>query len=460
MTFIFGLPAHTIARMTSTNQPDQRRPRFSALTAAEIAKIATALQPLVGAQIQDCLQTTSEIGLAFYHERKTLWLWFDLNPMRPLVVRVQDKAPNRKKISRPLTLFIRSHLLGRRLQSVIADLTRGRLLVFSFHRAADEEIQGPCEIEVRLFPHGQNVIAKNGQKSVAENKPKELHATDDSFAIEDSTTRSWEEIEEYWWNTQKAKPSGVAAKADDAAVIERDWRRAIEKKEKALERMNEELLNKTSNSFSEIGEWLKIHRTLDVRPEWASFINSQKSLSWNIDECFRKAKENIRKSSGTRERLKLVETELEKLRASGPAGFMKGREKAQQVGAQNLLSRAEAKGRRHQVADDLDVYIGKSAADNLSLLRRAQSFDYWLHLRDQPGSHAILKRTRTRQVTDAEFIEAGRWLIEQSLGKRVQELKGESHDMLIVECRFVRPIKGDKLGRVNYSNDRVLRLKF
>ena len=443
-----------------TVAPTDQRPRFSALTAAEVARIATSLQPLVGAQIQDCLQTTSELGLAFYHERKILWLWFDLNAMRPLVVRIPDKPPNRKKISRPLTLFIRSHLLGRRLQSVIADLARGRVLVFSFHRAGDEKIQGPCEIEVRLFPHGQNVIATNGTKSVAENKPKDLHATDSSFASEDATTRSWEEIEEHWWKNQKAKPTGVAAKADDAAAIERDWRRAIEKKEKALEHMKEELVSKTKNSYAEVGEWLKVHRTLEVKSEWAPYIDPKKSISWNIDECFRKAKDGIRKASGTRDRLKIVEAELEKLRANGPAGFMKGREKARETGEKNLLSRAEAKGRRHAVADDLDVYIGKSAADNLSLLRRAQSFDYWLHLRDQPGSHAILKRTRARQVTDAEFTEAGRWLIEQSLGKRVQELKGESHDILIVECRFVRPIKGDKLGRVNYSNDRVLRLRF
>ena len=125
----------------------------------------------------------------------------------------------------------------------------------------------------------------------------------------------------------------------------------------------------------------------------------------------------------------------------------------------NFLVKAEAKGRRHKIGDDLEVYVGKSAADNLAILRRAQPFDYWLHLRERPGSHAILRRTRGRTVSDAELIEAGRWVIEQSTGQRVRELKGERFDLLIVECRFVRPIKGDRLGRVNYSNDRVIHIK-
>ena len=63
-------------------------------------------------------------------------------------------------------------------------------------------------------------------------------------------------------------------------------------------------------------------------------------------------------------------------------------------------------------------------------------------------------------VTDGEFLQAGQWVIEQSLGARASEHKGERFDMLIVECRFVRPIKGDRLGRVNYANDRVMSVRY
>jgi predicted ribosome quality control (RQC) complex YloA/Tae2 family protein len=414
--------------------------------------------------LQECLQTESELGLAFYHERKVHWLWFDLHPLRPMVVRLNEKPPSRKKTTRPFLLFVRSRLLGRRLASVKADIARGRLLIFEFHRAADEETTGPCEIEARLFPHGQNVIVRDGKSSVSENKPKDLPSV---TAPIESEPRDWETIEDQWRELTSgagAKPTAAGgAKPGEVSPAEKEWRRAIEKKEKALERMREDLVKKTSSVHREIGEWLKANTTLDVPREWAEHIDKKKSLSWNIEECFRRAKEGARKSEGSKARIAQVEAELEKLRTYGPTTASRKEAGAQGKSdgkpAENFLTRAGARGRRHKIGEDLEAYIGKSAADNLSILRKAQPFDYWLHLRDYPGSHAILRRARNRNVTDAEFSEVGRWVVEQSLGKTAHELKGERYDLLIVECRFVRPIKGDKLGRVNYTNDRVISVR-
>ena len=441
--------------------------RIAPLTSAELARIAGELQSWVGAQLQECMQTESEVGLGFYHERETQWLWFDLHPLRPMVVRLKEKPhQGRKKITRPFLLFVRSRLMGRRLAAVKADIARGRLLVFEFHRAAEEEATGPCEIEARLFPHGQNVIVRDGKSSVAENKPKDLPQV--TAALEASEPREWAEIEGEWRSlTQGSATRPDAAKPGAVSSAEKEWRRAIEKKEKALERMREELAAKTSSVHREIGEWLKANARLDVPEEWAEHVDKKKSLSWNIEECFRRAKEGARKAEGTRARIAAVEAELARLREKGPAektdasqaNGANGKGKGDAKPAENFLTRAGARGRRHKIGEDLEAYIGKSAADNLAILRKAQSFDYWLHLRDYPGSHAILRRARGRNVTDAEFFEVGRWVVEQSLGKPAHELKGERYDLLIVECRFVRPIKGDKLGRVNYTNDRVISVR-
>jgi predicted ribosome quality control (RQC) complex YloA/Tae2 family protein len=444
---------------------DQNFIKVPPLTAAEMVQIAGWLQTLVGAQLQECMQSASELGLAFYHERKIQWLWFDLHPLRPLVVRVQGKPPARKKLQRPLTLFLKSRFVGRRLASVHADLRQGRVLVFRFHRAKEEESDAPPEIEVRLFPHGQNVVARDGAKSVSESKPKELPQQAGAFGAEESPApRSWEEIEAAWISVQSQRAAASAAGRDagkSVAEAERSWKKAIEKKEKALERMREELQSKLDPALSEAGEWLKTQGSMeDLPPRVAELVDLEKSLSWNIERLFTKSKDNVRKAEGTRARIALVEKELEELRQKGPGTHLRNEERAGRDKQGNLLSKAEARGRRHQVAPDLEAYVGKSAADNLALLRRAQPFDYWLHLRDFPGSHAILRRTRNRIVTDQEFLDVGRWVAEQSLGKRATEMKGERLDLLIVECRFVRPIKGDRLGRVNYSNDRVLSLKF
>lgn len=458
------------SKQSSNTQAAELRLIQKPLSLAEVVGIASELQSFVGAQLQDCLQTTSELGLALYQQGKLIWLWFDLQPLRPLVVRILSEKPlPRKKIKRPLTLFLRSRFLGRRLSTIQADIQRGRILLFSFHRSESENSSAPIYLEVRLFPHGQNVLAIDGEVSISEFRPKELPAqvleSDDQLP-----PRPWIEIEESWRRIQNEGARGMAASVRDAESIERDWNKQIAKKSMALEKMRAELEKKIQTPFSELGEWLKIHRTLALEVsaplDWQNLIDKKKSLAWNIENCFRRAKENVRKAEGSRARIAQVELELNKLQSDGPHRILdskieaKDSSKATSKQSAHLLVRADASGRRMNLASDLDVYIGKSAADNLAILRRAQPFDYWLHIRERPGSHAILRRVRSRTVSDSEFLQAGIWVVEQTLKKRASELKGEAFDLLIVECRFVRPIKGDKLGRVHYSNDRVMRIRF
>ncbi len=417
---------------------------------------------MVGAQLQECLQSEDECGLGFYHHGKVIWLWFELNPQCPTLVRILAKPPQRKKHTRPLSLFIKSRFVGRRLAAVWADEAGGRVLIFSFHRSSSEEDQSQIEIEARLFPRGQNLIARDGEKSVAENKPKDLPP---SVAPQEAEPRAWSEIEREWLDSHESTSSanqekpGAALAGASLSAAEKAWLKAKEKKSKALLKMKEELALKLGHPYRAIGNWLKTEQSLEVPQEWRIEIESKRSLAWNIENVFNLAKENERKALGTQARIAKVEQELAHLEKTSPQAHEKKTDRSEQKVRDGLLNRAEARGRQLHVADDVEVYIGKSAADNLALLRKAQPFDYWLHLRDQPGSHAIMRRTRSRIVTDSEFIQAATWVIEHSLKRRASELTGERFDLLIVECRYVRPIKGDKLGRVNYSHDRVLSIR-
>lgn len=454
----------------TTSEKEQRAPsagRLVALSDDEVGAIALELQGLLGAQLQECLQTPSELGLAFYLKGQLVWLWFDLEPLHPLVVRFYGRPPARKKLSRPLTLFLRSRFFGRRLASVMTDERQGRVLKLAFHRGNDEEEQGVCEIEVRLFPHGQNVIARDGEKSISESKPKDLASG--GAKVDARPPRPWEEIEGQWRAREFKKtarpPESVAARTSggELSAAERAWKKAVEKKQRALELLQLEIEEKSSNRYAEVGEWLKSQTSLDdwrsVPAEWRDLLDPKLGLSGNIERAFQKAKDNARKISGTRARRQAVEEELAKLKSAGPNSFV-ARSSSEVSNKNDLLVRTEARGRRFKVAEDLEVYVGKSAADNLALLRGAQPFDYWLHLREQASSHAILRRTRQRQVTDVEFVAAARWVVEQTLKKRAADLKGQRFDILIVECRYVRPIKGDRLGRVHYTHDRCITLRF
>ncbi|HVK60848.1 MAG TPA: hypothetical protein VM432_04825 [Bdellovibrionales bacterium] len=424
--------------------------RFPPLTLGELVGIAGELQTLVGAQLQECLQTSSELGLGFYHDRRIQWLWFDLDPRRPLVLKL-DTPPKLKKLTKPLSLFIRSNFVGRRLKALTVRIESGRVLVLEFHRSSEEPSEGEMNLEIRLLPHGQNVIAKFLDKGISDSKPKDLPSAPIEMR-EDEERRTLDDVTQAWLALKSARSQPTQTKKD---APEKVWARAIEKKEAALVRMREELEIKASGAEREAGEWLKANGTLEVPQQWKELVDTDKSIAWNIQELFRLAKDKERKIEGTRARIELVESELAKLRNDGPIAHQ-----AAPAPEKSLLERADAKGRRFKLAGDIDVYIGKSAGDNLALLRRAQPFDYWLHLRDMPGSHAILRRTRGRVVTDGELVQAAKWVVEQSLKKNELQLKGERYDVLIVECRFVKPIRGDKLGRVNYTNDRVLSIRF
>ncbi|MNT80503.1 hypothetical protein D3C72_2199710 [compost metagenome] len=101
------------------------------------------------------------------------------------------------------------------------------------------------------------------------------------------------------------------------------------------------------------------------------------------------------------------------------------------------------------------AYCGKSAADNLALLRQAKAWDFWLHLKDFPGAHAIVHRKRDQLIPDNELLQVSEWLAHESLSEK-SLYPGQKLAVVVVETRFVRPIKGDKLGRVTYHSEGTL----
>lgn len=425
----------------------------------EVHQIVIDLQTLVGSQLQEVFQSGSNIALGFYHDKSIQWLWFDLNPRSPVVVRLNEIPKSFKKEIKPLTLFIRSHFTGSRLKAVSTSQELGR--VFEMHFSGGV-------LQARIFPRGQNFIAVAEDKSVSYEKVRDLQATGPTeVQSSDSEPRSWDEIESQWKQENKLEraTNKTAQEGDAIAQAEKQYKKDIEKKEKALAKMKEDLAAKENPIFREAGEFLKTLSPKDfpekVPTQFNEVVDRKISLSKNIEHFFKRAKDNERKLEGSKERIAKLQTELNDLKVKGPSAFIKKTATHQSgVRKKSLLEAASAKGRKLQVGDDVEVYIGKSAADNLALLRKAQPFDYWMHLRDYPGTHAILRRTRNRIVSDEELHEVGKWVVQQSLHKNPDQLANMRFDVLLVECRYVRPIKGDKLGRVNYTNDRVFVVRF
>lgn len=386
--------------------------------------VETEAARLIGGQLQDVLANDRGLALGFWLKGHH-WLIIDLRPNAPLALVFDgERGPFVKgKKPKPVSLFLKSHAHNRLLRGVTLREEFGRVMRLDFGEG--------CEVDVQLIPKQENMIVRAAGKQVAWEKPKELTPPPPA---EFPAPRSMEAIRDEWLAEQK----GDRKPAQDP---EAQWRkqrdRDLEKKRKALIEIEKQLSVDAAADWYARGDALKAGA--------GEPIDSKKSRSWNIEQAYAKAKQAAAKKVGAGQRAVLLRAEIEALEAAefSPAAVRGERRPA---GA-DVMRKAEARGRTLALSDGVTAFMGKSAADNMALLRKSRAWDYWMHLRDYPGAHAIVHRQRDQAVSDADLRKAAQWLAKESkAGGRVV--------VVIAECRHVRPIKGDRLGRVNYRQER------
>lgn len=415
---------------------------MKAWTIPELDNVVSSLKPLIGTRLQEIQTSDEDVVLGFYSQDGMLWLWIDLSALRPCLLpwaEVPLHIPTRKN---PLNLFLRAHFRDRVLRKIERPEHQGRVVLLKFGKEGDE-----VELEVRLFPHGRNILARTEEKQVAWQKPKALPESVAPKTTEDEKLRGLEELRKEWLAIRSRKGTAKTSK-DVKGRMENE----LAKKQKAVAKVEEELKRKSDQPWKKVGDWLKANQTLDVPKEWEPFVDKRRKLSWNIEECFSRARELEGKIFGTEQRLQVLKAEIERLAARKDQPLKAGAMESPKM-LQPLLA-AEAQGRTLRISDEISVISGKSAADNLKLLRKARAWDLWFHLRDYPSSHAILFRNKNTQIGEGVVQQVLAWYVRLYLGQKFKQHSGEKFHILIAECRFVRPIKGDKLGRVTFHNER------
>lgn len=422
---------------------------MKAWTFSELENVVATLQSLVGTRLQEVLTAGSDVILGFYSQDGLLWLWIDLNAVRPCLLPWTELPMRLKAQKSPLHLFLRAHFDNRVLREVRMGEGQGRVVYMRFGGSGEE---GRAELEIRLFPHGRNILARTADKMVAWQKPKELtEAPDQGESVPAHLPiRTLDVLREQWLSVRQVK-SGKKNPGDVKARLQSD----LQRKEKAYQKVQEELQRKRELPWRAVGDWLKTHQSLDVPKEWEPFVDKRRKLAWNIEHCYSKARDTEGKAFGTEKRLEVLREEMERVREllKQPASTLPAEpEKSPPRPLQDM----GAQGRTLRLSDDMVAVAGKSAADNLKLLRKARAWDLWIHLRDYPSSHAILFRNKNATVSDAVLQQVFAWFVRNHLGNKFSQSAGERFHILVAETRHVRPIKGDKLGRVNFQNERTL----
>ncbi len=337
--------------------------------------------------------------------------WLILNPANSTPIELTESKPNIRgaAVTKPLTLFLRSHFKGHALLGVE-------------HVAGGVRLRFPMDREIVARPafHEFEIDA------LAEGKSVRMH---------------------------------LAATAANNEKSEPGLTKRIEKLERALKKVDQELANKRDQIWQRAGEWLLTAQTVDDAPEeFVDCLDAQQTFSWNLNHCFEKAKQIRAKIGGTQSRRDEIAKQLNELTArtaKGEPTAGESRVAPQNEKKDNLLARAGSRGRTFDVGNHL-FFIGKSADDNLRLLRAAKAWHLWFHLKDYPGSFGILQINKSEQIADSSLHAAAERLLKTQFGDRASRRRGDKFDILVAECRYVRPIKGDRAGRVNYTHARTL----
>lgn len=114
---------------------------------------------------------------------------------------------------------------------------------------------------------------------------------------------------------------------------------------------------------------------------------------------------------------------------------------------------AQFKGvRRFISSDDLEILVGKKAADNDFLtFRIARSLDVWLHAADYPGSHVVIRLGGRKEAPQTTLIQAA------ELAAFYSDARGQSKaGVRYTQRKFVNKPRKSAPGSVSLSSFRTM----
>ncbi|MCB0369449.1 MAG: hypothetical protein KDD45_08370 [Bdellovibrionales bacterium] len=421
---------------------------MKSLTFHEFSRlILDCQQRLVSAQLQEVFHFESGVVLSFY-SRKSFWLVVDLST-RPCILIYTQKPPLVKSLkAKPLTLFMNSHFKNLYLKQIEYQSEWGRrsIFIFSEESAKSQKI----EFEIILIPNHANLIARAIGKQVSWRKPEEinLEVGESSKALDEF--RSPEVIKEEWEKQLGTKNSAVK---DQKLIWEQKKQKDIVKKQNAIRKIWESLTTTDEEILYKIGEFLKFNSLDQLPDEWRSWVNLKKDRDWNREAIFQKAKAFQKKKDGAQQRVEQIQKEIEELQVAEYVTSNKN-EKHNISKFKNTSMSLRKLNVNHQAV----AYMGKSAQDNMALLKQSQAWDVWFHLKDYPSSFVIVRRNRTYNLSHDDLMKTVDWFIKETISKK-KDLSLFDFNIVYTECRYVKPIKGDKLGRVNYTHEQNLKYR-
>lgn len=413
---------------------------------------------LNSAQLQEVMATEDGLVLAFYRfgaEPRMAYLVFDLDKTFPFLGYFYENPWFKQKKTKPVSLFLNAHAKNLIFSCFEVSEDLGR--VIRLNLGTSHEV---CRIEFRLIPKQTNLIVQFEKKSISWSPVIALVPNNLKYTInQDEEVRSIQFMMNQWLrcraiNLQTSNSERVAQSPFDKWKKNRE--KDLAKKQKAILAVEEQISKFKNEVWGEVGEFLKNNSVKSVKPEWVAYVNFEWTSSENMQNCFEKSKMAKVKIKGAEARLLILRSEVKSLENPSQEQYEIFLNAQNQKKNKSVPRQIEGRLRKIQISEsDLTAYMGKSARDNMDLLKKSKPYDIWLHLKDYPSAHAIIHRQKLQKVTDADIKKIATWLVKEGLTEKKSQLGGKYY-VVYVECRHVKALKGDKLGRVSYHNSREI----
>lgn len=102
-------------------------------------------------------------------------------------------------------------------------------------------------------------------------------------------------------------------------------------------------------------------------------------------------------------------------------------------------------------SDGFNILAGKNNRQNDFLLKSSSPEDIWLHARNIPGSHVIIKKSKDSQVPETTLHEAVYIAAQYSKARNSSNV-----EVVYTKRKFVKKPTGSKPGFVVYNNEKTL----
>jgi predicted ribosome quality control (RQC) complex YloA/Tae2 family protein len=417
---------------------------MTSLNYEDLYGLAEELAKLIGSRLQSVLSISPErFELHFFYQSTLRAMVLDLSPAKPFVVSTLLTGSKKAKKKTPIYNFLNAHFISSFLEKLEIAEKPNRTLKLTFKRNEAERLI----LSFKCFPHGHELKLKAyGKEVLAPWRPTVKRSLDETVTyVEPAAVEGWvknELLSELIFKDAKNIGAGSEKKAAEPYFV---------KLQKKLERA----IQNIDATFDE--QKIKDSERMIALEALAIEMQQQPNVDGDVlDKIYEEVRKLRKKSEVTVARREDLTKQLEFLKSpDGQAKFQKSKREAVDKPLEKTFS-----GTQVRLDARFELWVGRTAWQNDDLVRLASPHELWIHLRDYPGAHGLIRGPKKAEVPQSlvEFSCRVVGVLSQSKKNPFQE--GQYLDFIVTPRKFIKKPKNAAPGLVTVERETVRRIAF